>query len=171
MGRGRNWTQKHIEELIKAQLKRATPAGSGIVFIPRSDSSGGVYNVILRNISVTDTSVSYDLECTGNMPANTIIGIVVADYPNEYETAEENIIDLFYSVMSSLEVNAEEYGFDFPIGCNYTWTMDKNVMKYVASSELYAPNGGIRGYETKLRTVRDLTESDTGHYSFTVRQE
>lgn len=171
MGRGRNWTQKHIEELIKAQLKRATPAGTGIVFIPRCESSGGVYNVLIRNISVTDTSVSYDLECLGDIPANTIIGIVVADYPNDYETSEENIIDLFYSVMSRLETDAEEYGTDFPIGCNYTWSIDKNIMKYVASSELYAPNGGIRGYETKLRTIRDLSVSDSGHHSFTVRQK
>ena len=171
MERGRNWTQKHIEELIKAQLKKVTPSGSGIVFIPRSDSSGIVYRVIIRNISLTDTSVSYDLECTGDFPANTIIGIVVADYPNNYETAEDNIIDLFYSVMSRLEVDSEEYGTDFPIGCDYTWSIDKNVMKYVASSELYAPNGGIRGYETKLRTIRDLSESDSGHYSFTVRQK
>ena len=73
--------------------------------------------------------------------------------------------------MSRLEVDSEEYGTDFPIGCDYTWSIDKNVMKYVASSELYAPNGGIRGYETKLRTIRDLSESDSGHYSFTVRQK
>lgn len=157
----RNWTQKHIEELIRAELKGRTGGGGyNIIATPMWVSPiDQSFLVRLTNIKSVPDRCEFDMVVEGTVPVQSYFSFIVEDTAYTEHTASGPIDDMGMTFTNANSATDDEFGLwvEGVVDPLYQ-DIQRQGNKYPV---VYFENAA-RIFATKV-----LTSANSGHYVVT----
>ncbi len=159
----RNWTQKHIEELIRAELKGRTGGdGYNIIATPMlTPNIDQPFLVRLLNIKSVPNRCEFDMEVEGTVPVQSYFSFIVEDTAYTEHTSSGPINYMGYTFANANAATDDEFTLGVrevvdPLYQDITAAGNRYPLVYFESAAM-------------LTSTKVLTSANSGHYVVTDR--